>query len=406
MELMIKIANEIVNVFIEAAPYVMLGLLLAGVFGRLISRAWVLRQLGGRSFWAVVKAAALGAPLPICSCGVIPTTVGLHRAGAGRPAVMSFLISTPETGVDSITITWFLINPLMTVARPVVAVFSAMAGGLAAIIFDKDKPDTLPVVAESACCCGHKAAPVEPAVHSCCAESKENEKSDCCEGEHEEESCCATKSETDSAGVLEEEPSKTMWGRVTGVFAFGFGEVLGAVAPWLLVGLILAGAAGALIPPDFFTASVSNPWAQMALMALIATPLYLCSVSTTPVAAMLMLKGMHPGAALVLLTLGPATNITTIIVIAREFGARFTAIYMGTILWVSFAAGAALNAITSAVGEGRWWTELRMSGSHVHAHAAEQPALWAVASALALAFLLGYHLILKRWAADAEPVRE
>jgi uncharacterized membrane protein YraQ (UPF0718 family) len=421
MEIMRKIGDEIVKVFIDAAPYVLLGLLLAGVFGGLIRRAWVMRQLGGRSFWAVIKAAALGAPLPICSCGVIPTTVGLRRAGAGRPAAMSFLISTPETGVDSITVTWFLINPLMTVARPVVAIFSAMIGGLAAIFLDKEKPakTVKPDAASGDCCCDAKeeardccAESAKTEAHSCC-EVEAAPKGACCESEREEDSCCcdtaenaappAPISESDDSELSAQNSALGFRPRIERVFAFGFGEVLGSIAPWLLVGLLLAGAAGALIPQDFFTSTVSDPWAQMGLMALIATPLYLCSVSTTPVAAMLMLKGMHPGAALVLLTLGPATNITTIIVIWREFGARFASIYLGTILAVSVAAGAGLNAISAALGGEHWWTASRMAAAHAHEHAGAggQPA-WAVMCALALVFLLAYHLIVKRWMSAGE----
>jgi uncharacterized protein len=390
MDLLHRIIDETIGVTVAAAPYILLGLLLAGVFGGILKREWVVKQLGGRSIWAVMKAAALGAPLPICSCGVIPTTVGLRRAGAGRPAAMSFLISTPETGVDSITITWFLINPLLTVARPIVAVTSAVIGGIATLLFDRDTP-----AAGGHDCCGPEPDTASKAPACCCHAEKKEPESDCCETDPTPvESCCG-------GGARQEAGAgRGFWARlgarVGGMFSFGFGEILGTIAKWLLIGLLLAGVAGALIPKDFFSATVSSPWLQMALMAAVATPLYLCSTSTTPVAARLMLLGLNPGAALILLTLGPATNITTMIVIRKEFGWRFLAIYQGTILAVALAAGGALNAITAALAPEDWWTWLRMAGAGAHSHAHGTSA-WAIACALFLCFLLAYHLVLKKW---------
>jgi len=285
----------------EAGVYVVGGFLAAGLVFVLVSRDWLTRHLGGRGPASVLKAALVGVPLPLCSCSVLPTAYALRRKGAGRGATISFLISTPETGVDSIAVTWALMGPVMAIVRPVAACITAVAAGLAESLRGEGGGE--PVLEAVACGLCH---------------------SDACE-------------HTEPVG---------RWGRFWRFVLFEMGDDVG---PSLALGLVLAGLVSALVGEETFTEYLANPWLSMVVMLVIGLPLYVCATASTPLAAALVLKGLNPGAALVLLLVGPATNLATILTVGRMLGKASAALYVGTIAVVSLGCGAALDALAGAL---------------------------------------------------------
>jgi uncharacterized protein len=274
----------------DAAPYIWLGLLTAGLLHAFIPQEWILSQLGGRGAGSVWKAALLGIPIPLCSCGVIPATVGLRKRGAGRGAALSFLISTPETDIDSIALTWAMLGPVWAVIRPVAAVLVAVGTGLVANLLPDDTK-VEPVVVEASCCSTHAAPPVK-------------------------------------------EPAKLERAR-----RFVFKELIPDIGFWLILGLLGSGLIVTLLPPDMLATLPGGAAAQMLFALMIGIPLYICAAASTPLAAALLMKGMAPGAAVVLLLVGPATNLASALVISRHLGKSGTAIYLGGVAVGSLLAG-------------------------------------------------------------------
>jgi len=314
----------------EAGVYVIVGLLAAGLVHVLASRAWMARHLGGQGFGSVVKAALVGAPLPLCSCSVLPAALALRKKGAGRGATVSFLISTPETGVDSIAVTWALMGPVMAAVRPLAAVLTAMVAGLVEVVREARHPETRAVESDCAVCgsddCGHVAA-------------------------------------------------GGRWGRFWRFILWEMGDDLG---PTLAVGLVLAGVVTVLVPDGFFEQYVGSRWVSMLVMLAVGLPLYVCATASTPLAAALVAKGLSPGAALVLLLVGPATNLATVLVVARMLGKASAALYVGTIAVVSLACGAVLDAVV-----GTW----HLGGASAGAHEAVPPWLGRAGAVLLAAYL-------------------
>lgn len=294
----------------ETAPFLFVGFLLAGVLKVLVPTRWIQGQLGGEGLGSISKAALLGVPLPLCSCSVIPTAASLRAAGAGRGPTTAFLISTPETGVDSISVTWALLDPLMTVIRPVVSFLTALITGLLVALFGGPASIAEPAPAEGADCCAH-TAPVKPVAKSCC----------------------------------DEKPT-AKWREV---LRYGFVTLVDDLAKWLLIGFLLSGIVAALVPAAFFTETVPDGLLGMLLMILVGTPLYICATASTPIAATLIAKGLAPGAALVFLLVGPATNATTLLVVSRMIGRRAVMLYLAGIVLVALAAGYATNALYAAL---------------------------------------------------------
>jgi hypothetical protein len=289
------------QMLLEAAPYIWIGLLAAGVLHVLVPKDWVIARLGGTGPGSVWKAALLGVPLPLCSCGVIPAAASLRKQGAGRGATLSFLISTPETSIDSLALTYALLGPVWTVIRPVAAVLVAVGTGLVANLL----PDANTTVSSENTCC------------ALCSES----------GDHRH-----------SAGD-----------RLLRGWRFVFGELLPDIGWWLLGGILVSGLLLALLPPDFLAGVPGGPLTQMVAALAIGIPLYICASASTPLAAALLAKGLAPGAAFVLLLAGPATNLASAFVIARQIGRAGTAIYFAGVALGSLLAGAAVQWIAPAL---------------------------------------------------------
>ncbi len=333
--------SEIITTFVypfwdtlsQMAPYLLFGFLAAGLLSVFISARSIERHLGGSGRWPIPKAALLGVPLPLCSCSVLPVSASLHKHGASSGSVLAFLISTPQTGVDCILVTFALLGPLFAVVRPVVALASGLAGGLVARRVDGTAGAT-----------GPKQS-VEP---ECCHEV-------CCEHENQ-------------------------GGRLRRALAHGFGKLPGDIGGALLVGIGVAGLITILVPDGFFM-GIGTGIVSILVMMVIGIPLYVCSAASVPIAAALILRGVSPGAALAFLITGPATNAAAIATVWRLLGARIATVYLGTVALTALLSGLGLNAIVGMVGG----TEAIME----HAGHTMLPPSLRTASALLLLLVIG-----------------
>ena len=314
MDVILKIISGVADMAYQAGIYVLIGILAAGLVEVFISRKLLTRHLGGRGFGPILWATLIGAPLPLCSCSVLPTAFALRKKGASRGATVSFLISTPETSFDSVAITWGLMGPVMAIVRPVAAVATALAAGLAEMVRSRHIADPEP----------------EPEPEFNCPHCASGE------GEH----------------ILK--PRR--WSRFWRFVAIGLGDEIG---PTLALGLVLAGVIGAFVNKEFFEQYLGNHVVSMLVMLAVGLPLYVCATASTPMAAMLVLRGLNPGAALVFLLVGPATNLATVLTVGKMFGKLSAALYVGMIAAMSLAFGFALDALVGA-----WHVD--MTKGHVH----------------------------------------
>jgi hypothetical protein len=266
----------------------------------------------------------LGIPIPLCSCGVLPAAAALKKQGANNGAITSFLISTPESGVDSIAVTYALMDPLMAVVRPVAAFFTALAAGIAENLVGK--PDrTHPIVPDLSC-------PVDG----------------CCDGKN-----CSPEVHRNHHRFGE---------KISAGFRFAFTDVWGDLAVWFLFGLLLSGIITVLIPESVFSRYMGGGIGAMLIMLGVGIPIYICATASTPIAATLILQGVSPGAALVFLMTGPATNVTSLTVLTRVLGKRATGIYLAAIAicavgfgllvdWIYAVMGVSAQAVAGQAGE-------------------------------------------------------
>ncbi|NMH66937.1 SO_0444 family Cu/Zn efflux transporter [Shewanella salipaludis] len=379
------LVSNFIHLFLESAPWLLLGLLLAGMLKVFVPMAWMQKQLGGHGVKTVVKAALLGAPLPLCSCGVIPAAIGLRRAGASKAATTSFLVSTPETGVDSITVSYVLLGPFMAIVRPIAAVSSAIVAGL---LVGRDE-DEAPAVVEpaaaaqpAASCCASKAdSRPEPVQKTCCGTQAVEAvtlpaESPCGSGQptpgverHEAEAvkpqggCCSAKPREPlvvnaaagtscCAGTQEMATTpgaESLLSRLLSGLKYGATDMVRDTALWLLVGLFFAALVQTYVPGDFL-AKWGDGILAMLVMVLVSVPMYICATASTPIAAGLLLAGVSPGAVLVFMMAGPATNIATLGVVTRELGKRALYGYLGGVLGVALVAGMLVNYLVDTFG--------------------------------------------------------
>ncbi|MDE0343506.1 MAG: SO_0444 family Cu/Zn efflux transporter [Deltaproteobacteria bacterium] len=312
---------ETVGVFYEASVYLLIGFFVAGLLHVYLPANLIARHLGRNDMRSVGLAALFGAPIPLCSCGVLPAAASLKRQGAGRAPLVSFLISTPETGVDSVALTYGLMGPVMAVVRPVVAVVTALVAGIASIGVRED--ETAP------------GASAEAAGADACADPACDDAGAPGVGQD-------TCDDTRAPGAVP--PSQGH--RFFHSLEYGFTSVLDDIALSLLVGMLLTGVLAGLLPDNFFDEVLGWGSGIMPMLAMIVLglPLYLCAAASTPVAAALMVKGLSPGAALVFLLVGPATNLATMAVVGRLLGRRLLGVYLGAIILVSLMAGLLVDA--------------------------------------------------------------
>ncbi len=315
MESIIKfimaVGSQSWQVFLQAAPYILLGLLVGGLLKVFMSPAYVARHLGRGRFMSVIKAALFGIPIPLCSCGVLPAAAALKKQGANNGATTAFLISTPESGVDSISITYALLDPILTVARPVAAFISAFVAGFTENLVNP--PATKTIAPDLSCAIDN-----------------------CCDGVD-----CSPKEHARHHSFLE----KTWYG-----LKYAATDIWADLVGWFFIGIFLAGLITVLVPDELFATYLGGGLSSMLLMLAFGIPLYICATASTPIAAALILKGVSPGAALVFLLVGPATNITSLSVLIGLLGKRATAIYLVAIAIVAVISGLLLDAVYNSLG--------------------------------------------------------
>lgn len=287
--------QEILQLVNSMSPYLLLGFLLAGIMHAFVPSNFYHKYLSRKSFSSVLNAALLGIPIPLCSCGVIPTAMSLRKEGASRGAVTSFLIATPQTGVDSIIATFSLMGLPFAIARPLAALLIAIAGGSIVDRFGEKISSVATSSEEHSCCCGSKNK--EHSEHSCCCSSKveeANEHSCCGNNTHEEHSCCCHSSESSSCSIGNESGFGT---KLLLALRYAYVDMIQDIGKWLVVGLLLAGVITTLVPTEFFSFFKENTLASMLLVLLISIPMYLCATGSIPIAVALILKGLTPAAA-------------------------------------------------------------------------------------------------------------
>lgn len=323
------------TILCESAPYLLLGFLIAGLIKALVPDEKILKHLGGNDLRSVVIASAIGAPMPLCSCSVLPTAAQLRKGGASKGATTAFLISTPETGVDQLAVTWSLIDPLMAFLRPIAGVVTATIAGVIINLLVKlgwdvrSGQDTLPA-APKAPHTPDAGAPID----ACCApaidHAADHGHDHAHDHPHDHGTSSARRRPRSFLGVLREATS------------YALGPMLDDLSRWFILGFLVSGLITVLVPPNYFGEVIPNGFVAMLLMLAVAMPMYVCATGSTPVAAALIAKGLNPGAALVLLLAGPATSMATIFVVRRLLGLRSTVVYVITI--AVFALGFGLLA--------------------------------------------------------------
>ncbi len=306
-----------------SAPYLLFGFLISGIVNQYLTVNRIKSWLGKSNISSVLKASAFGVPLPLCSCSVIPAAVTLRKGGASNAATSSFLISTPESGIDSISLTYALIDLPMAILRPIAAFISASFAGLLQMNFNK-----------------FEFVEEEEGVKSCCSKS----------------SSCSSK--------------KPKSNRIQQVFSYGFVKLVDDLAGWLAIGILLGALIELVVPQDFFMnlGHLEN----RVMILVVGVPLYICASASTPIAASLMLKGLSPGAALLFLLVGPATNISNIAVLQKYIGKKGVFINIISIIFVGLAFSYIADylylnfvnlKISSAISEHQhnhstWWQQI------------------------------------------------
>ncbi len=320
--------------FAEMSPYLLFGFFVAAVMAMFVSRRMVERHLGGSGVVPVFKASLFGVPLPLCSCGVIPVSMSLHKQGASKGATIAFLLSTPQTGVDSILVTYSLLGPVFAVFRPLAALVTGFIGGILVSVF---------------------------------GDRREAE-----DGSRQVDAQIASRAPGPAPVVLFRQ--KALDG-----LKHGFVTLPRNIGKPLLIGLVVAGVISALVPDDFFAERLGKGLPAMLVMMLIGIPIYVCASASVPVAAALILKGLSPGAALVFLMTGPATNAAGLATIWNTLGRRTAILYLLTVAGCAMAGGLLLDAVVQSVDIG--------TPAHIHNMG---PGVVQHVSAVVLLVILGY----------------
>lgn len=323
----------------EMAPYLLLGFLIAGVLHVFVPNTLYRKYLGGDNVRSVILAVLFGIPLPLCSCGVIPTAVGMHKDGASKGATTAFLIATPQTGVDSILATYSMLGLPFAILRPIVALVTGVVGGIITTLTGTTTNETSAVDID--------------------------------------------------APAIESTPSGSP---VVRALSYAFTDMLMDIGRWLVIGLVLAALITVLVPNDFFVAYRGNYVINMLIVILIACPMYVCATGSIPIAVALMMKGLSPGAALVFLMAGPATNMASMMVLGKTLGRRTTITYLASIIVGAVGFGVLVDILLPVE-----WFVIPMG--HYHSACCHDASLhttwWQDASTIVLTLLLVRALYLR-----------
>lgn len=302
------ILHSFLQILNEMSPYVLLGFLIAGILHVFVKESTLIRHLSGNGWKSVVKAAAIGIPLPLCSCGVLPTAVSLRRQGASKASTTSFLIATPQTGVDSIAATYSLLGLPFALIRPIAALTGAFFGGIAVGKLAPDKNINSKI----------------------------------------------------SSSTIKEEKKETFFQRLKESLRYGFFDMIDSMGKWLVIGLVIATLITIFVPDSFFVGLRQYPLVAMIAVVLIAVPMYICATGSIPIAMSLMLKGLSPGVAFVMLMAGPAANFASILILDKTQGRKATAIYVSSVIITAIVFGLLIDFLLPA----SWFTINSSTDSH------------------------------------------
>ncbi len=326
-ESIISFLKDFVAILSEMSPYLLLGFFFAGLLYAFIPKQRIEKYFSGKPLKSTVLASIFGIPLPLCSCGVIPTGTAFYKNGASKGGTISFLISTPQTGVDSILATFSLMGLPFTIIRPLAALITGITGGLI--------------------------------------------------------TSSITKKETDNRTFeQEDEEHKSFSQKITDVFRYGFVDFIQDISKWLVIGLVLAAIISTLIPDEFFELFNMPPIVQMLMTLVVSIPLYICATGSIPLAAVLILKGISPGAAFVLLMAGPATNAATITMIGKVLGKKSLFAYLGTITLGALSFGLLIDYVLPL----EWFTQI--TNQHLGHNHGEHLNWWQISSGILLILLI------------------
>lgn len=298
----------------EMSPYILLGFIIAGFLHVFIKPDTMGRHLAGRGIKPVIKAALLGIPLPLCSCGVLPTAVSLRRQGASKGASTSFLIATPQTGVDSIAATYSLLGLPFALLRPVGALVGALFGGMTVSKFDDESDESsTPKAEESLSECSRPLG---------------------------------------------------FWRKIAEAFRYGLVDMVGSVGKWLVIGLVIAALITVLVPDELFLGLSRYPLLAMLVMVIVAVPMYICATGSIPIALSLITKGLTPGVGFVLLMAGPAANFASMMILSKTIGRKSTFIYVGSVVVTAIMFGLAIDYLLPK----EWFIPSAATGLTSHCH--------------------------------------
>ncbi len=301
MQMILNVFKEMWILLLEMSPYLLFGFLIAGFLHTILDKSFIYRHLSGKNSFSIIKATLMGIPLPVCSCGVIPIAAHLKKNGAGKGSVLAFLISTPTSGIDSILATYALMGPIFAILRPIASFFGGFLAGILSNNIDKTP------------------------------EMEEKDDCDICESDIKEK-------------------EKGFFGKTKEIIRYGFVDLIEDTGKWLVIGIVAGGLISALLPQSIIEIYLSNTFLSYILMIIIAIPLYVCATGSIPIAASLILKGLSPGAALIFLIAGPATNTATISFIYGKFGKKTFIIYLFSIIITGLLFGILFDYIWNISG--------------------------------------------------------
>ncbi len=356
----ISYLNELIYLINEMAPWLLLGLVFAGLLKVYFPQKHIDKYLGKPNFKSALNGSILGIPMPLCSCGVIPTGISFYKNGASKGATNSFLISTPQTGVDSIFATYSMLGWPFALLRPIVAFFTGVVGGIITNVFVKEKPQP-------------KINPMFAGLKmdTGALGKKEDNCDDGC-GCHEP--------------ATEEKPS------LIKAANYAFIELLQDIAKWLIIGFLIAALISVLLPDDFFSSFKGFGFIEILVVLAASVPIYICATGSIPIAAVLLLKGVSPGAALVFLMAGPATNVATMTVIGKTMGRKSLIAYLGSIIGGAIIFGLLTNWLFPAD-----WILSKVVHIHENGEHEMLPKWVQISSTIILAasMIIGYFI--ERW---------
>lgn len=338
---------SLINMMAEMSPYLLLGFFVAGLLYAFVPQSFYKNHLAKPNFASVVKAAIIGVPLPLCSCGVLPTAVSLHKNGASAGATTSFLIATPQTGIDSISATYSLLTPAFAIIRPIAALITAIVGGVAMNYDDR----------HSGC---HKSCQVD---------------------------------------TIDAPQGGSFGRRMLNALHYGFVEMAQNIGKWLLIGLLIAAAITVFVPDGFFTTFASYPFLSMIAVVIVAVPMYICSTGSIPIALSLMIKGLTPGAAFVLLMAGPAANFASIVIVSKALGRRTAIVYLSTIIIGAISFGLCIDYLLP-----QQWFAMSAATSHIACHISITPLQ--LISTVVFVALMAYAFIKKYQSSKNQNIME